>query len=169
MRKIVVMLGALLIAAVFIISGSAVAPWVYEYVPGGTCACTNPDYAESSPDYNYATIGQNPDTLGKILLDLGPNSANWMAEDVPFTVYGWDSSSGVNIVETYSIKIYNDGMTVNASLGSRDDDSPQGFTTPSFPEDPEWRYYEITATSGDVYFENEYDTIYGPEIDAVGW
>jgi hypothetical protein len=84
-----------------------------------------------------------------------------------FTVYGFYGNN--NIVENYTIKIYNSDMTTSAGPWSGDDDSNQGFTTPSFPTGSTWRYYEITGTSGQVYFENTDDTIYGPEINTVGW
>ncbi|UCE36281.1 MAG: hypothetical protein JSW00_12170 [Thermoplasmata archaeon] len=169
MRRFIAILGTLLIAAVFIISGSAVAGYVNEYIPEGSSAVTNPDEAEGPEDYTYATVGINsPPTLGVLLLDLG-DEENWMDAEQDFTVYGWEYGPGTNIFEEYTVVIYNDGLTARYGPYYGDDDEDKVFQTPSTPTNPDWRYIEINGTSGEVDFENHDDTIYGPEIDAVGW
>jgi len=168
MRRTVAIIGILLIAAVLIISGSAVAPWAVDWVEAYTSNVTDPDNAlDDAGLYGDATIGQNsPPLLGVLMLDLG--SGNEMGANQLFTVYGW-SGLGVNIYETYNVTIYTDGL--NDSYGPYNgwDSADLDFYTPLTPQAAEWRYIEITGTYGEVQGGNQYDTIYGPEIDAVGY
>jgi len=167
MRKVKrfgIILGILLIATI-LLCGSAVAPWTVS--TSGSTNCTNPDNAlGASGTSGDATVGQNPSTLGVLMLDLG--SGNEMGADQLFTVYGYISINNIN--ETYNITIYvDDDLRVSYGPYNGWDSEELEFTTPLSPPDPEWRYIEITGRSGQTYFENQYDTIYGPEIDAVGW
>lgn len=170
MRRTVAILGTLLIAAVFIISSSALGQpthWVDHYEPTDTTNCSNPTWAEGSPDDDNATVGQNPSTLGVLMLDLGTDPDDWMPPSQLFTVCGY-SGTGDNINETYNITIYSNGMEDSYGPLNGWDSAELDFTTPP-TEDITWRYYQITGTSGLTSRSNEDDTIYGPEIDAVGW
>jgi hypothetical protein len=158
MRKIIAILGTMLIATI-LISGSAVA--AEEFIVGVDSYnnCTNPNSAVGSPNDAYATIGVNPSSLGWILLDFGLGTS--MDPDQDFTVYGM--SAGVN--ETYSVTVVNQTKEWAVSVGSGWDVANLVFTTPSYPNQS-WRYVNITGTSGSKELG---DMIYGPEIDAVGY
>jgi len=164
----VAIFGTLIIAAVLIISGSAAAPYADHYEPAYTTNCTNPNDAVGSPNNDDATIGQNgpPPALGVLMLDL--DEGNEMGANQLFTVYGW-SVFGVNINETYNITIYTDDFGDSYGPYNGWDSADLDFYTPSNPPTAEWRYIEITGTYGEVQGGNEYDTTYGPEIDAVGY
>jgi hypothetical protein len=163
MRKFIAILGTVLIAAVIIISGSAVAPWV-DHVEIST-NCTNPDWAVGAPDLWHATVGQNPSTLGELLLDL--DAGNEMGASQLFTVYGFDNIDNIN--ETYTLTIFNNDFSASYGPYYGWDSADLDFYTPAFPLSPEWRFYGIIGTSGRIDFTNHVDTIYGPEINAVGW
>ncbi len=160
-----------MITAVFIISGPAVAPWVVAYIPARTTNCTNPTWAEGSPDFEDATVGVNVPfaTLGILSLDLGANSANWMGDNQLFTVIGWSGSVGGNINETYDIRIYTDSFADTYGPWNGWDSESLDFTTPTLGLGNIWRYYEITGTSGQLNESVDEDMYYGPEIEAVGW
>jgi len=157
----------MLLTVVILISGSAAAPYAVDWVRAYTTNCTHESWALGIPDTDNATIGKNsPPLLGVLMLDLG--SGNEMGADQLFTVYGW-AGGGTNIYETYNITIYTDGF--NDSYGPYNgwDSTSLNFYTPSSPQAAEWRYIGITGTYGEVQGGNQYDTIYGPEINAVGY
>jgi hypothetical protein len=162
MRKIILMLGTILIATI-LISGSAVAGWHYSTIYS-SYNCTSITNIEGAEDGYHATLGvdgspvQNPGTLGWVLLDL--SSDNAMGPDQDFTVFA-DSS----IEELYDAYV---GETPNpyatSWVGQGGDTNDEIFTTPSTPNKA-YRYIFIEGTTGSV----DLDPHYGPEIDAVGW
>jgi hypothetical protein len=161
MGRYVAIFGTLLIM-VILLSGSSVAQtWHYALSQTNT-NCTNPDYALGAPNPNDATIGQNPSTLGSIILDLG--AANEMGPDQDFTVYGDPGG----ITEKYKVEVIEGssggGGIIPVGFG-QDTNAEEDFTTPS-DFGKTWRYIRINGTSGST---GGGDTIYGPEIDAVGW
>ena len=160
MRKTVAIFGTLLIATVLIISGSAVATWVYA-ISQTSSGCSSPGNALGAPDGNYATLGQDgpPPVLGFIALDLGSLYA--MPADQDFTVFA-DSP----IEETYTAYV---GITSDPQyslyVGGGNDTRDFIFTTPASPPSAWYRYIFLNGTSG----VQAGDYYYGPEIDAVGW
>jgi hypothetical protein len=160
-RKITTILGFLIIATI-LISGSAVATWRYA-TSQNNIECTNPDEALDDPDEVYATIGNNgplPE-LGVINLSMGEHPIKW---DTEFTIIGAPDFRG-NINETYGVEVMTANFTVQTVIGNGYDAANCVFTTPSEPE-WYWQYVVITGSSGETDSE---DSIYGPEIDAVGW
>jgi hypothetical protein len=166
MRKMILMLGTVLIATI-LISGSAVAVtyWIFDIDDSGDC--TNITNIIGSDDGNDATIGVSgsPDKLGWAVLDLG--EFNPMPPSKDFTVYG--SSLGGNVEEDYSINVSEDpDDTDGVGLGNGDDNGNEVFTTPS-TQGSSWRYIIIRGLSGDDDTAPIDDPVYGPEIDAIGW
>jgi hypothetical protein len=166
MRKIVVTLGTLFIVAIILISGTAVATWVWadhaEAFPN--TYCSNPSNAAGAPDGNYASLGFEgpPPELGWILLDL--TSTNAMGPNQEFLVVAYTS-----INETYDVSVSPDTNPANTQyVGSGWDTENLTFTTPSQPFDGQWRYILIQGTSGITALLGG-DFVYGPDIDAVGW
>jgi hypothetical protein len=163
MRKIVAILGTLLIATVIIISGSAVAGWYYAFYVDSYQDCKNRFDALYEPDGSHATIGINEPnlTLGWIILDLGEQTG--MLGGQEFTVY---ASSSVK--ETYKIRLISTHKVTYSSWWTGCDDTKnEDFTAPETPPQGIWRYYEIHSEEGNNSDEN--DPIYGSEIDAVGY
>ena len=168
MKKVVGILGVLGIAAIIIISGSAVATWVYVTVYDYD-DCVNIDYIERAPDGYHATLGINVappppyGLLGSVILGLG--SSNKMPPSTDFTVFADVYWGGNAERETYEVLV-GDNVNPFVSVGSADDQGDHDFTTPSTPG-KEYQYIKIEATSGEPPVPS--DPIYGPEIDAVGW
>ncbi len=158
MRKKVAIFGTILIAAILIFSGSAVATWVWvTWIDEDNT--TNPDYINGAPDSNAATIGESsPDILGWIICDLG--SSNVMPNSQNFSVFGYSTEP-----EDYTVWVSETHLRFEDYVGSGTDDTTEIFTTPSTGGDS-WRYILICGTSGYITLT---DPIYGPEIDAVGW
>jgi hypothetical protein len=164
MRKAITILGTILIAAMILTSGSAVATWYFADHVEDYERCHNPDDAVGAPDYEYATLGVETPILrlGWIILDLG--SGNEMGLNQNFTVF---ASS------TYP-ELYDVFVSENASweykemfwVGQDYDTANHDFTTLSTPE-KQWRYIGLEGKSGAV--SPPQDPFYGPEIDAVGW
>jgi hypothetical protein len=161
-RKIIVIFGTLLIAAVFIISGSAVAPYVHYIDEDYT---TDIYKIDGAPDDSYASIGKYipPATyeLGWVWLEL--NLSDEMGPSQDFTVYagyvdGSEETYNVYVGETRDVE----GL---AYVGQGNDTSDEIFTTPSQPFNAEWRYIFIEGVTG-AYTP---DPAYGPDLDAVGW
>jgi hypothetical protein len=158
MRRFITILGILL-TAVILISGSAVAAWVFVTVHSSD-DCTDIDEIEGIHDDTYATIGENPSTLGWVLLDLG--SVNAMPSSQDFVVF-----AQTPVAEDYNVWVGESpviGFMNWVGLGT--DDGNETFTTPSLPPTASWRYILIIGASG-VGFGGDY--AYGPDIDAVGW
>jgi hypothetical protein len=159
MRKTITIFGTLLITAIILISGSAIAAEEFIVRVESYNNCTNPNSAVGSPNDAYATVGVNPGSLGWILLDFGLATA--MGADQNFTVYGMSSGEteeySVSIIEQYGYEV---------SVGSGEDTTDNVFITPSAPPYYSWRWVNITGTSGN---KGDGDMIYGPEIDAVGY
>jgi hypothetical protein len=159
MKRFIVILGTLLIATVIIISGSAVATWVYVTVYSSD-NCTDIDEIEGAPDDDYASLGEYgpPAVLGWVLLDLG--SANAMPNSQDFTVFAGSAAN-----ETYEVHVIETPEPENKKyVGTGYDTKDFIFQTPSTGIEP-WRYIYIMGTSGDWAS----DPAYGPDIDAVGW
>jgi hypothetical protein len=163
MRKLMMILGTILIATI-LISGSAVAVENYIIYVHSSNNCTNPTNAIGSPDGSYASIGVSgsPPQLGWIILDFDLGTS--MDPDQDFTVYG-TSGSGEN--ESYLVSVWNQLMTIHTNVGTGYDLTNHVFTTPS-TGGQSWRYVQINGTSGSTGGDDG-DTIYGPEIDAVGY
>ncbi|UCG68273.1 MAG: hypothetical protein JSV09_10670 [Thermoplasmata archaeon] len=160
MRRFIAIFGPLLIM-VILICGSAVAQSWHYALDYSETNCTNPEEALYAPDSSYATIGENPSTLGSITLDLG--AANEMGPSQNFTVYGYLAG----ITEKYTVWVIegsSEGGTVGI-VGHGQDTNDEEFYTPA-TLGKTWRYIMINGTSGSTGVG---DTIYGPEIDAVGW
>ena len=152
MRRIVVILGTLLIGMVIIISGSVTAATHFvKYI--NESYCTNIGNIDDSPDGLSASLGQNP-YYGTVILDLG--SGNEMGARQVFTVFANDSGNS----EDYQVFVGED-LDEFYLVGSGNDQADHNFTTPNWGSS--WRYIILVATSGSS------DPIYGPEIDAVGW
>ncbi|UCE73424.1 MAG: hypothetical protein JSV56_10390 [Methanomassiliicoccales archaeon] len=158
MRKILMILGTLLTVTI-LLSGSAVATWVYAQDAWGT-DCTNELNARFAPDGNHATAGKNnPPTLGTLYLKLANDDK--MPPDTEFTVFA--GGSAVN--ETYRVEVMTDDLTINTTVGEGWDTENLTFKTPP-DQGHEWQYIIIHGLTG---LTNLWDTIYGPEIDAGGW
>jgi hypothetical protein len=155
MRKFIMLLG-IIVTAIVLLSGAAVAPFGYAIYSSSNT--TNESEILGTPDGDHATLGKNnPSTLGWIVVDLG--SGNGMPASTQFTVYADGDSS----TEDYDVGVSED-MITEVDVGSADDSDDQVFTTPSYGTS--WRYIRITGSSGSIALG---DLIYGPEVDAVGW
>jgi hypothetical protein len=157
MRKLIALIGTLLIATI-LISGSAVATLCWIWDVHSYSNCSNPDNAKGSQDGSYATIGYEGDN-GWIILDWSDTTAPGPSEN--FTVYG-----GGGITENYDVSVINLLMTSTRPVGSGDDSGNNVFTTPATPPGEVWRYVLIEGECGDTSQE---DPLTGPEIDAVSW
>ena len=157
MKKLITILGILLTVTI-LISGSAVATYVYAIAQTND-DCTNPNNALGPPNGTYATIGRDPDILGWILLDLG--SVNAMPSSQDFVVF-----AETLVAEDYDVWV-GENTTIEYLhwVGRGTDDRNEIFTTPSEPDAGSWRYILIIGASG--VKPGDYD--YGPDIDAVGW
>jgi hypothetical protein len=158
MRKIILMLGTILIATI-LISGPVMAEEIYIARVESSVDCTYPSNAVGIHNDAYATIGENPSTLGLIILDFG--LALSMGSDQEFTIYGMSHGE----TETYDVRVIEQDGTTYADLGSGEDTTDEVFTTPS-TSGRDWRWVKITATFGN---KGDGDNNYGPEIDAVGY
>lgn len=164
MRKVIMILGTVLIAAVLLISGSAVATWIYATSVYSDADCENSENALDEPDGEWATVGtNNPDpTAGDLILDFGfvgiPDSTN-------VVVYGQD---GAGIEEFYDVRFLKDDLTVDPRgwLGNSSDWTNNTFTTGIAGSGRFWEFIEIKGLTGST---GPSDLIYGPEIDAVGY
>ena len=161
MRRTVAILGILLIRGVIIISGSAVATWVYARSIVNYSDCYNITDILGQEDDAHATIGLNPSFLGEVVVAL--DAGHGMDANTEFTVFAWGSATTNDKEEYYTVSV---GMSSSsyALVGSGDDQENHTFTTPNYGSD--WRYIFIQGISGDI---GEGDPNYGPEITAVGW
>jgi hypothetical protein len=163
MRRFIAILGTLLIAVVIIISGSAVATWVYVTVYSSN-SCTDITDIEAAEDNVYASLGQDgpPPVLGWVLLDLG--SVNEMPSSQDFTVF-----ADTSVEENYSVWVGITNVIATMSyVGQGSDLDDEIFQTPSQPAHGGWQYIYILGTSG-IAGAVGGDYAYGPDIDAVGW
>ncbi|UCG68824.1 MAG: hypothetical protein JSV09_13660 [Thermoplasmata archaeon] len=163
MKRFIAIIGTLLTVTI-LLSGSAVATWVYAISYYLEEDCTNPDDALYQENDEWATLGENdPEAkLGRLYLDLG--STNAMPPSTNFTVFGAAALDG-NINETYSVTVMSHDMSENSSVWTGWDTEDCVFTTPS-KLGIQWRYIKLHGMTG---LTNMDDPIYGPEIDAVGW
>jgi hypothetical protein len=162
MRKTIAIIGTLLIAAVLIISGSAVASWLYVGDVEDYEDCTNPYEAIGAPDGDHATIGINfPPTEGWINLSLAALSG--LPQYTEFIVF---ASSTVR--ENYSLQVVSLLFQKSSWSFGNDDTQNQDFTTETLnnPQNDVWMYFMIYCEGGSI---NDTDQIYGSEIDAIGW
>jgi hypothetical protein len=157
MRKAIMFLGTILIAAVILISGSAVATWHYAVAVDHYAFCTNPDEALDAPDGVYASIGVDgpPTILGVIFLDLG--LYNGMETNQQFWVFARS-----DVPEEYRVRVLEEDFKNPSSWEYGYDDADEDFYTPSLGG--LFRYIEIQGWTG-----GGYDPVNGPEIDAVGF
>ncbi|UCE38643.1 MAG: hypothetical protein JSW00_05280 [Thermoplasmata archaeon] len=163
MRKYIAILGTLLIATI-LLSGSAIATWYYAgnvYIEGD---CENSEYALGEPNFQYATVGTNdPDpAIGDLWLDFGFGG---IPKGQLVWVYGW---YGGGILEYYRVDVYaNDGETSCSGGSYISDQINHSFYTGSYlPTGLYWKFVRIQGETGST---GPSDTIYGPEIDAVGF
>jgi hypothetical protein len=159
MKKIILILGTILIATI-LISGSAVAAsWFIVYVDDSG-SVTNINNILGGDDGSHASIGVNVGgggNLGWAVLNLSDSAP--MPPSTTFTVF----AAGGATTEEYSINVSqypND--VVGVWLGNGDDSGDFDFTTPSL-QGSAWQFIIIRALTG------AQDSIYGPEIDAIGW
>ena len=158
MRRTVAICGTFLIAAVLIISGSAVAAWYYAVSVDDGADYTDGNEMLGSDDDDHGTLGiDSPLRLGWISLDLG--SGNEMGPSQDFTVFANSADS-----EEYSVHVQDPGKNVPVWLGNNYDLADHDFTTPS-TFGKTWRYIILVGESG----LDTGDYAYGPDIDAVGW
>ena len=166
MRKTVAIFGTLLITVMILISGSAVAAWVWaNHYEAPYTYCSNPGQAVGAPDGSYASLGFDgpPPELGWILLDL--TSSNAMGSSQDFRVV---AATPVN--ESYAVWVCETtDLQFKLYVGSGWDTENLTFTTPSNPPAASWRYIYIMGTSGVTAGAGGGDYEYGPDIDAVGW
>ena len=161
MKRFKAILGTVLIAAVFIISGSAVATMVYVEVYDWE-DCTNIDEIEGINDGTYATIGVNgpPEKLGWVIVMLANSAVMGPSQD--FTVF-----AGSIIAEDYSVYVgETEYFAFSMYVGDGVDTGNEVFYTPSTPG----KLYPYIFIIG-IYGERDpaTDPIYGPDIDAVGF
>jgi hypothetical protein len=97
-RRIMTILGILIIIITILISGSAVAS-TYHAVDQENLYCTNADDAVGGENDTWATLGRNsgPPYLGIINLTMGEHP---IPADKVFTIFGAINLTG-NINETY--------------------------------------------------------------------
>jgi hypothetical protein len=158
-RRITTIMGIFLIFTILISSQVIAASFWIEGIDSST-DCTNPEEAIDEPDDTYATIGANPSKLGIIILDFGVYAA--MGPSETFTVYG---TRGTGLTETYNVSVWNPSKTDHRQIGSGEDTKYEDFTAPS-DSGMTWQFVQIDATWGSTIGN---DTIFGPEIDAVGY
>jgi hypothetical protein len=163
MRKAIMILGTILIAAVILISGSAVA-WTYAKVIIHSNDCTNIDKILGQDDNVHATLGKNYDKIGAVLLDL--DEGYEMPADQDFTVFADGSILGNGKTEYYEVFVSQDLITFEL-VGSDDDQDDHVFTTPDYGS--LWRYIHIACTENGGDYHPTLDPEFGPEVDAVGW
>jgi hypothetical protein len=159
MRKIITIFGTLLITAIILISGSVVATFVYGENIYNYENVQNRSNILGAPDFNDATLGINSPALGAIVVEL--NSSDAMPADQQFTVYAWGSA----VNESYSVSVSEDGENDVIYRGDGWDQENYVFTTPSTPG-KSWRYIHLAGATGQT---GGTDSLYGPEVDAVGW
>ena len=154
------MLGTILISAVILISGSAVATWVHvTYIAQNNT--TFPGNIDGAPDNAAVSLGTTgpPPGFGWILCDLG--LSNVMPNSQDFTVFAPATISVHN--ESYNVYVSPNAIDFTY-VGTGWDSKSEIFTTPSTGGNL-WRY---------IYLETNYghsgdDPAPGPELDAVGW
>jgi hypothetical protein len=162
MKRNIAISGGLLIVAMIIISGSAVATSYYVIRVDSQTSCTSASNILYTEDGSYATIGQNPSTLGEIIIDFGVGTG--MEDGDPFTIFA-DSIK----LETYKIRLINDATPPYRSSWwtGQDDTTDVVLYAPDPGSGRVWRYVEIHSENGDT--SDDGDTIYGSDIDAVGF
>lgn len=161
MRKAIMMLGTILITAVILISGSAVATWAYAQSIVSYGNVTNPNNILYAPDDYYASLAvYNAPilTIGWIFIDLG--SENAMPNSQDFTVF-----ADTIIEEIYDVSVSEiSDLRYVTYVGRGSDNNDETFTTPSIGGGA-WRYILIEGYIGATAQDPEP----GPDIDAVGW
>jgi hypothetical protein len=161
MRKAIMILGTILIAAVILISGSAVAAtWHYGVSIVEYYHCTSPDDVIDQPDDEYCSLGTSAQDLGWILINLsyghgmGPEQQFWVFADSTY-------------VEEYLVFVCAEpNYQTTYPVGEGSDTADEDFFTPvtHCPVDG-WIYILLIGKTGDA----RPDPVYGPDIDAVGW
>jgi hypothetical protein len=158
MRKMILMLGTLLITITILISGSVVAPYVIDVTDHANC--TNIDEIRYIYDTVYASLGDYSGyVLGWAVLDLGSGGA--MGPSTNFIVYATSPAE-----EVYNISVAETPEDDGWYLGSGIDTQNETFTTPSDPG-RSWRYIIIRGWTGLPEQTGDYG--YGPDIDAIGY
>ncbi|UCE39252.1 MAG: hypothetical protein JSW00_08555 [Thermoplasmata archaeon] len=161
MRKYIAIFGTLLIATI-LLSGSAVAIGTYAGTVYAYTDCENPEEALDEPDTTYATVGTNiPDpATGDLWLDFGFVG---IPDSTILRVYG---TQGSGQDENYYIEVWRaDWGDSCVGTGGHSDLVVNNFTTGTTPTSF-WRFVNINGETGST---GPGDTIYGPEIDAVGY
>ena len=160
MRKAIMMLGTLLITAIILISGSAVATWVYVLF-NDELNTTDPLNIENEPDNKPASLGNvgPPVVLGWLLVNLSLDDVMPNSQD--FTVFAACTEN----VHEESYKVYVGENTENLTyVGTGWDTTSEIFTTPSTGGNA-WRYILLEAYISDT----RNDPAPGADLDAVGW
>jgi hypothetical protein len=161
MRKAIMILGTILIAAVILISGSAVAAtWHYGVSIVEYYHCTSPDDVIDQPDDEYCSLGTSAQDLGWILINLsyghgmGPEQQFWVFADSTYP-------------EQYQVFISAEpNYETSYEIGYGWDNNDKDFYTPDeIAPVNGWLYILLLGKTGDPHP----DPWYGPDIDAVGW
>ena len=159
MKKLITILGILL-AVTILLSGSAVAAWVYVTVDYSE-DCTYIDEIEGAEDDVFASLGEDrlpfDGILGWVFLDLG--SGNEMGPSQDFTVF---ASSSVS--EYYDVFVQASDHHSPIFVGNDEDTANHVFTTPSLLGVT----YRYIIRIGDSGVRGD-GPAWGPDIDAVGW
>ncbi|UCE37424.1 MAG: hypothetical protein JSW00_18520 [Thermoplasmata archaeon] len=154
-------LGTLLIVTI-LLSDSAVADWTWVGDITYSIDCENPENALGEWDGNFATVGTNSPEPGPgdLMLDFGWGGIS------DFT-YVWVIGTNLwGMEENYTINIFaSDGETYCGPWNGNNDTYNHSFLTDDSGDDV-WQYVQILGTTGQT---DGTDTIYGPEIDAVGY
>jgi hypothetical protein len=160
MRKPIMILGTLVITAVIIISGPAIAgTWHYGVSIVDYYNCSNPNDVLGAPDGEHCTLGTTALELGWIIVNLsyghemGSNQEFWVFADSACTEYYY-----VVISTDISFETSHEYLPVS-------DDTDHYFFTPNEPT-AGWLYIMLVGYTG---VPEGADPHYGPEVDAVGW
>ena len=162
MRKAIMMTGTILIAAMVLISGSAVAFFVDAERVYDSDGCTDPDEALGVPNTTPASLGRTgpPAAYGWIILEL--NSSDVMPNSQDFTVFVYNDFWSTN--ESYDVFVGEEMDGEEEYVGTGWDGANYIFQTPAIGGD-EWRYIHLIANVSST----APDPVPGAEIDAVGW
>jgi hypothetical protein len=156
----------ILLTITILISGSAVAVWHYARVITLNDDTTNEVEILYAPDDVHATLGENgpPKALGFVVVDLG------VSHEIPHNTEFWVFATPGAFYNNYKPEEYLVAVGESSDsfelVGGDDDQGDHVFTTPNKPGNL-YRYILITGTDGKDGAAG--DTIYGPEVDAVGW
>jgi hypothetical protein len=163
MRKAIMMTGTILIVAVILISGSAVATWRYvTWIDENDTTNTDGiNGAENNDPISLGKASPPPPSLGWVLVDLSSNYT--MPNSTNFTVFAGVSHPWATN-ESYDVFVCEDLDGTETYVGTGWDGANYIFQTPPIGGN-EWRYIYLYANVSST----APDPVPGAEIDAVGW